>query len=1272
MSDRRGQDLVEALAEHGIRLKDYKVGNHYSTCPKCSHTRRKKNALCLSVYIDEEGGSTWNCKHCGWVDNVPSRSGPRPEHERRPQRQTIEEARKPAPDPAQPTRPKSLYQFFEKRGLSTDLIEEEGVYIGKAWFPQVSGESPCIVIPYTVDGRVVNHKYRHPKKHFVQDKDAFRSLYNIDALKDNDTAVWVEGECFPGDAEVLTPTGWCRLDAWNGEPVAQWHSDGRLTMATPTNGVRKQFDGELVHVSKKGYVSITTPNHSLVTVQRDGRVRKTAADSFPQSQADVIPRVGELDGPGIGLSDDQLRFAIAVAADATIDQRVVGRPHPGLQAREARYARFGLKRDRKIARLRKLADRCNLSVSDTAIADGYRSLCMPLPDWVPGRHLPHEWLTTASLRQRKVLLEELVHWDGNHVPYRNQHEFSTKHADQAVWAQTLAHTAGRCSTIIHRSNRWGRWFKVSILHGKRHTVAQFVRKTQKRYSGPVYCVSVPTSMLLVRQDGCITVSGNCDVLACKTAGIPNAISLPDGAPPAPKREQYDSDEKFNAAWERAWEIDRSQKRYLAMENCADQLGHVRKHIIATDGDQPGQILAHQIAQRVGPARCYRVQYPEGCKDLNEVLLQDGEQAVRDCVESARGYPVEGIYNVRRGDLVGLRNEPRPARYTLGVEPFDEIFGVRPGQVMLVTGVPGDGKSSFVDYLTVQLTKRYGWRWAVCSPEHDVRRHAASIAEKYAGQPFYAYEPGQTPMSDAMVNMSEAWVGRNYSFILQDNEDKPLTVDFILDRARTAKIRDGIQGLVIDPYNELEHERGNMSESEYAGVFLSRLRKYARASDLCIILVAHPAKLSRDPKSGKRPVPTPYDVAGCYSADTEVLTDRGWKRHDQIKKHWNVLCYDTATGGLQWQKPTHIHRYRYVGPMHHYTGYGADLLVTPDHRMVVKPAWQRPGRKLETPMNSGRPDSWDRNRWQFVRSRELTGARWKMPLAGSAPVPGNELDVVEYDDGYPAEAVMRLVGFYVSEGWVTQGSIALCQAADSSASFREALTDCGLRFSEATDRYRQHEKPMWRARVYKRSHPQLIEWILRECGDGGCTTKRLPSLTWSASAELKRALFDALMLGDGNHRKGGSGGWAYVTTSPQLADDVQRLAIELGMPAKIRQDGRAEPHHHDRYSVEIGVRKERGFYPSQRAEVEYDGEVWCLTVPTGAYVTRRNGVSAICGNSAHFYNKPEVCMTVHRPDSNTFTTDVYVQKMKWKEQGGRGQASFRWDKMTGLYYPLEED
>jgi hypothetical protein len=146
----------------------------------------------------------------------------------------------------------------------------------------------------------------------------------------------------------------------------------------------------------------------------------------------------------------------------------------------------------------------------------------------------------------------------------------------------------------------------------------------------------------------------------------------------------------------------------------------------------------------------------------------------------------------------------------------------------------------------------------------------------------------------------------------------------------------------------------------------------------------------------------------------------------------------------------------------------------------------------------------------------------------------------------------------------------------------------------------------------------------------------------------------------------------VTTSPQLADDVQRLAIELGMPAKIRQDGRAEPHHHDRYSVEIGVRKERGFYPSQRAEVEYDGEVWCLTVPTGAYVTRRNGVSAICGNSAHFYNKPEVCMTVHRPDSNTFTTDVYVQKMKWKEQGGRGQASFRWDKMTGLYYPLEED
>jgi RecA-family ATPase len=58
------QELLEA---NGIKLDSYKPGQHYITCPHCSHTRIKKKAKCLGVLINADGKSAcWNCGHCGW------------------------------------------------------------------------------------------------------------------------------------------------------------------------------------------------------------------------------------------------------------------------------------------------------------------------------------------------------------------------------------------------------------------------------------------------------------------------------------------------------------------------------------------------------------------------------------------------------------------------------------------------------------------------------------------------------------------------------------------------------------------------------------------------------------------------------------------------------------------------------------------------------------------------------------------------------------------------------------------------------------------------------------------------------------------------------------------------------------------------------------------------------------------------------------------------------------------------------------------------------
>ena len=58
--------MIEKFAELGIDIKN-KTGEFTMLCPKCSHTRKKKNIKCLSINTDK---GLYNCHHCGWSGNV--------------------------------------------------------------------------------------------------------------------------------------------------------------------------------------------------------------------------------------------------------------------------------------------------------------------------------------------------------------------------------------------------------------------------------------------------------------------------------------------------------------------------------------------------------------------------------------------------------------------------------------------------------------------------------------------------------------------------------------------------------------------------------------------------------------------------------------------------------------------------------------------------------------------------------------------------------------------------------------------------------------------------------------------------------------------------------------------------------------------------------------------------------------------------------------------------------------------------------------------------
>ena len=129
----------------------------------------------------------------------------------------------------------------------------------------------------------------------------------------------------------------------------------------------------------------------------------------------------------------------------------------------------------------------------------------------------------------------------------------------------------------------------------------------------------------LKEDWGVIVEGECDKLALAVAGVTQAVSVPDGAPPAGSQP---SDQKFE---------------YLV--TCAEQLNQLTKIVLAVDSDAPGKTLEAEVARRLGPERCWRISWPQGCKDANEVLIHHGAASLRACIAAAKPYPIEGVFTV---------------------------------------------------------------------------------------------------------------------------------------------------------------------------------------------------------------------------------------------------------------------------------------------------------------------------------------------------------------------------------------------------------------------------------------------------------------------------------------------------------------------------------------------------------------------------------------------------------------------------------------------------
>ena len=251
------------------------------------------------------------------------------------------------------------------------------------------------------------------------------------------------------------------------------------------------------------------------------------------------------------------------------------------------------------------------------------------------------------------------------------------------------------------------------------------------------------------------------------------------------------------------------------------------------------------------------------------------------------------------------------RYTTGFKDLDPIMRLTKPSFILMTGTPNCGKSSLTFDILMRTAKKHDFKYVIFSPEHSLAVNLKRLIEKYVQKPFDSMFDNRCTVDE--VQEAVSFINEHFYFI--DKKGDSPDIDWIIDRARFCVNEFGCDGLVTDPYNEINPARSNLREDEHISLLISKIKRFNRETNTITFMVAHPTKQIRN-ADGLFEVKSLYDVSGSShwnnKADIGVIVTRDFERGQtkvrvakvrevdvqgnigEITLRWNnaTKCYDS--------------------------------------------------------------------------------------------------------------------------------------------------------------------------------------------------------------------------------------------------------------------------------------------------------------------------------------------------------------------------------------------
>lgn len=359
---------------------------------------------------------------------------------------------------------------------------------------------------------------------------------------------------------------------------------------------------------------------------------------------------------------------------------------------------------------------------------------------------------------------------------------------------------------------------------------------------------------------------------------------------------------------------------------------------------------------------------------------------------------------------------------------------------------------------------------------------------------------------------------------------------------------------------------------------------------------------------KKRMPSPDD-ADCYDSETDVLTLDGFKRFKDLDTSVDLIATLDSNGALEYQQAERLIQMPYVGPMHRIKSKYMDSMVTPNHKMFVNLGDKRYGEfKLHRAADIiGKPHTYKRDcAWNGVEQDVFTLPSVFEQKSSFGSYRAEPLEI-KMDDW------LRFFGYYISEGHSGWNQITISQKPDT-----RVWIEMRDFFADFTISSKNYKADLSGFIFHSR---QLAKYLLPF---GKAPKKFIPPWMKALSRRQLGILFQAMMDGDGS-------GNQYYTCSPKLRDDAMEIALKLGYSVScatknsagdshLWKDGRTRTHKHDLFTVSFqshicttSINHHR-LWGTHDSWVDYNGIVYCVTVPNHIVYVRRNGRTMWSGNS----------------------------------------------------------